>query len=167
MEQKNINIPAPKIIPPKKAKRRRDLLPWWIVVFIWLFFVFCALMPVALIFGLLHINFELSLLGVTTEKPFSLIGAFLIVLFGFKGVVSYGLWQEQNWAIDVAKIDAIISIAICILAMIFSIFGPPHTFNIRLELLVIFPYYYKMDKLQYDWENFDDGGSIEPAEEIV
>jgi hypothetical protein len=134
-------------------------LAWWITAFIWLFLVFFALVPVGVIMGLLKYNFEISLLGVTTNQPVSLIGLFLMLLFSFKGVIALALWTEKAWAISVAKVDATISIAICFLVMIYAIFIQ-HTFSFPLELIVLFLYYYKINQLQYDWENFESPESI-------
>jgi len=145
-QNSNINFPKPN--------RRRKLLPWWVITFIWLFLLFSALMPVGIIMGLLKYNFEISLLGLTTYNPISLVGGFLILLFAFKGVTAFALWTEKVWAVGLAKIDAVISIVICFLVMGYAIFAL-HSFSLRLELIVLFLYYYKMNKIQYDWENFD------------
>jgi len=135
-------------------KRRRNLLPWWIIACIWLFLIFLAVVPVGVVFGLLNFDFQISLLGLSTNDPFSAIGLFLIALFIFKGITAFGLWTEKVWAVDVAKIDAIISIVICCLTMGYSLFAL-HTFTIRLELILITLYYLKMNNIEYDWKNFD------------
>lgn len=155
MDTNNLNSFDPQLdFPKKRLERRRKLLPWWITVFIWVFLLFFALMPVAFIMGLLKYNFEISLLGLTTNQPISIIGLFLILLFAFKGVTAFALWTEKNWAVDLAKIDAIISIVVCFLVMGYALFVL-HSFSLRLELIVLFLYYYKMNQIQYDWENFN------------
>ncbi|HTD42188.1 MAG TPA: hypothetical protein VK671_16275 [Mucilaginibacter sp.] len=155
MDTNNLNHFDPQLdFPQKRLERRRKLLPWWVVAFIWLFLVFFAIMPVGVIMGLLKYNFEISLLGITTHQPISLIGMFLILLFSFKGVTALALWAEKAWAVGLAKVDAIISIAICFLVMAYALFVQ-HSFSLRLELIVLFLYYYKMNQIQYDWENFD------------
>jgi hypothetical protein len=160
MDKTNTNYLDPQLdFPKKRLERRRKLLPWWIIGFIWLFLVFSALMPVGIIMGLLKHNFEISLLGVSTDQPISLIGVFLISLFLFKGVTAFALWTEKVWAVGLAKIDAIISAVVCILAMVYAIFVL-HTFSLRLELVVAAFYFYKMNQLQYDWENFESPESI-------
>jgi hypothetical protein len=159
MDTNNLNsFDAQLDFPQKRLQRRRKLLPWWITAFIWLFLVFFVIMPVAVIMGLLKYNFEISLLGITTHQPISLIGLFLILLFSFKGVIALALWTEKAWAVGLAKVDAIISIVICFLVMGYAIFVQ-HTFSLRLELIVLFLYYYKMNQLQYDWGNFESPGS--------
>lgn len=150
----------------RKWQRRRNLLPWWIITFIWLFLVSFALMPIAIIMGLLHFKFEISLLGLTTNQPISLIGAALILLFSFKGLAAYALWTEKVWAVGLAKVDAIISIATCFIVMGFALFIN-QSFSLRLELIVLFPYYFKMNKIQYDWENFDSLEFPEYTEPVI
>jgi hypothetical protein len=153
MDEPNSNHQLPEVNFPK-LQRRRSLLPWWVITFIWLFLLLFLAMPIAIVLGLLNYSFELSLLGVTTNQPISLIGMFLMLLFSFKGVTAYALWTEKIWAVGLAKIDAVISIILCFLVMAYAIFYN-HSFNIRLELVALFPYYYKMNTIQYDWENFD------------
>lgn len=162
MDESNKNYLDQQIdFPEKRLERRRKLLPWWVIAFIWIFLVFFALMPVAIIMGLLKYNFEISLLGLTTNEPFSLIGIFLVLLFLFKGVTAFALWTEKVWAVGLAKTDAIISAVICFSVMAYLLFVPQHSFSLRLELVAIFPYYYKMNQIQYDWENFESPESID------
>jgi len=155
MDDNNVNYAEAQIDFPKtKFERRRKLLPWWVIGFIWLFLLFFAIMPIGIIMGLLKYPFTISLLGITTHQPISLTGLFLISLFAVKGVTAFALWTEKQWAVGLAKVDAIISIAICFLVMAYIIFAQ-HGFSIRLELIAVFFYYYKMNQIQYDWENFE------------
>jgi len=96
---------------------RRDLLPMWIKVFVWIFLIFGALVPVALILGVAGVNFSLSLYGLETIDSLSLIGVSIMCLFIFKGIVAFGLWTEKEWAVSLAIADASIGIILCILAM--------------------------------------------------
>ncbi len=163
MDENQINYAdTPIDFPEKRLERRRKLLPWWVIGFIWIFLLFFLAMPVAIAMGLLHYDFEISLLGLTTYQPISLVGAFLMLLFSFKGITAYALWTEKVWAVGLAKVDAIISIVICFLVMGYAIFG--HTFTVRLELIALFPYYIKMNNIQYEWENF---GSPESTEQVL
>jgi lipoprotein signal peptidase len=143
-------------------KRRRDLLPWWVIGSIWLFFLFTALIPVGIILGMLKYSFKISLLGLETSNPFSVTGLFLILIFIFKAITAFGLWAEKKWGVGLAKIDAVISIAICCLVMAYPLFAPgSHMISIRLELIILIPYYYKMNAIQYDWKYFDDDKLID------
>jgi maltodextrin utilization protein YvdJ len=82
MDENNINYLDQQIdFPIKRLERRRKLLPWWVIGFIWLFLLGFLLIPVGIIMGLLNYNFEISLLGLSTNQPISLIGMFLIFLF--------------------------------------------------------------------------------------
>ena len=56
------------------AIKRRTLLPWWIKIFSWLFLIFGAVVPIALILGLIGVSFEVSMYGLTTTNPVSLVG---------------------------------------------------------------------------------------------
>jgi hypothetical protein len=93
-------------------------------------------------------------MGLETYTPFSLSGIAIMGLFLFKGFIGVALWTEKPWAVSVAKVDAIISIAICVLIMGYQLFLG-NEFVFRLELIAIIPYFYKMNNIQYDWENFD------------
>jgi len=155
MDDNNVNYTDAQIdFPNTKLERRRKLLPWWVIGFIWLFLLFFAIMPIGIVMGLLKYTFNISLLGITTDQPISLTGLFLISLFAMKGVTAFALWTEKKWAVGLAKVDAVISIAVCFLVMGYIIFAQ-HGFSIRLELIVLFFYYYKMNQIQYDWENFE------------
>jgi hypothetical protein len=122
--------------------------------------VFFALMPVAVVVGLFRVNFEISLLGLTTHDPLSLTGISLILLFSFKGITAFALWTEKKWAVGVAKIDAIISIIVCCSTMAYALFTPGYSFSLRLELIAIIPYFYKMNSIEYVWLHFDDAIEI-------
>jgi len=103
MEESNANYEFTDF-PLPKLKRRRSLLPWWIVAFIWLFLVFFALIPVGIIMGLLHYNFQISLLGLSTNQPISLIGLFfnsVIYVKRYNGIwimdrKRLGSWLSQD-----------------------------------------------------------------------
>jgi hypothetical protein len=136
------------------TNRRRALLPWWIKSFIWVFLIFGAIAPFALIFGIMGSNFQVALYGLQTNHPLSLKGLFLITLFLFKGVVAYGLWTEKNWAIYLGIIDAAIGIATSLFMMlIYPLIGDTAQFvlNIRLELIALIPYLLKMKKIEKTW----------------
>jgi len=164
MDQDASNFPNPPA-NLNKPQRRRQLLPWWVVGFVWIFMVFGALMPIAIIMGLLHFNFQLSLLGLTTDQPMSLIGGSLIFLFLFKGAIGLALWMERAWAVKLAKVDAIISGLVCIGVMVYVLYCD-HSLSLRLELIAIIPYYLKMNSIQYDWENFDYEEATQPVVDL-
>ena len=135
--------------------RRRELLPIWIKAFIWFFLVFGALAPVGLIAGVLGLNFDLALYGVSTVSPLSLTGIFIITIFALKGVVAFGLWTEKYWAVNLAIIDAVIGILVCVFVMIVlpSLYSNEVNFVFRLELVFLIPYLLKMQNIQAKWVN--------------
>lgn len=140
----------------KKYHRRRDLLPIWIKVFIWIFMIFGAMSPVGLVLGLFGMNFQLSFLGLETNDPLSITGVFITLMFLIKGIIAAGLWTEKTWAINIAKIEAIISAVICVFIMFgLRFISETHSFNIRFELVLLVLYYNKLSKIEYDWEAFD------------
>ncbi|MNW14580.1 hypothetical protein D3C71_2128390 [compost metagenome] len=56
----------------------------------------------------------------------------------------------------IAKIDAIVGIAICIASMFIIPFtiGDGHI-SLRLEILLLIPYYMKVNKIEYEWDNLE------------
>lgn len=134
----------------KPQLRRRDLLPTWIKVFIWIFMIMGAILPFGILSGIFGWPFNISLYGFSTMFPFSIIGISLTALFTLKGAVAFGLWTEKKWAVDMAMIDAILGIVICILGMFII---PTSTGNvvIRLELILLIPYFLKMKKIKLEW----------------
>jgi uncharacterized membrane protein (DUF2068 family) len=103
-----------------------------------------------LIAGFFGFQFEMALYGLETNEPLSLIGLLICSEFIFKGIVSYGLWTEKSWAVNLAIIDAYISLAACV----FSMIGLPfigYGLSIRLELALVIPYLLKLQKIQPQW----------------
>ena len=133
--------------------RRRSLLPVWIKIFTWIFLIFGVAAPFALMFGLLGIHFQLSLYGLETNDPISLIGLFLIGIFLYKGITAFGLWMEKSWAIIAGQIDAVLGIVVCIFVMFINPFLNSFKINIRLELLLLIPFLIKLGKIKKDWLN--------------
>ncbi len=139
---------------PNEALRRRDLLPKWIKVFVWIFLIFGALMPVAILLAMLNSQFQMALYGIETNQPRSLEGVFLMCLFSYKFLVAYGLWYEKKWAVNLAIVDAIFGIVVCGLLMFYPLFNTVDglKFNFRLEWLALIPYLMKMIKIRGKWE---------------
>ncbi|MEI7487327.1 MAG: hypothetical protein WCJ72_07925 [Chryseobacterium sp.] len=131
--------------------RRRSLLPVWIKIFTWFFLIGGAIAVLILICGSFLTNISLSLYGLETTEPYSLTGIFISSLFFFKGIVSYGLWFEEDWAIKVAKIDAILGFIIRGIVMIVLPFFTKH-FMLRFELAVLIPYFLKLQKIEQNWK---------------
>lgn len=138
---------------PANDKSRRKLLPIWIKIFLWIFMVFGAIIPFGLISGILGHNFNISLYGIETTIPLSIIGLSLLALFALKGVVSFGLWTEKGWAIKLAILDGFLGINICIIVMVGLLpFIDTSGNSLRLELVFLIPYLMKMVKIRKEWE---------------
>lgn len=135
--------------------RRRDLLPLWIKIFLWIFMITGIIVPVGIVIGLLGMEMNLSLYGMETVEPLSLIGLFISLLFAIKGLVSFGLWTGKDWALNLAIVDAVLGIGICIAVMFILPFAAENSgfkFTLRLELVALIPYLVKMHKLKPEWE---------------
>ncbi|MTH14499.1 hypothetical protein [Flavobacterium sp. LC2016-01] len=135
---------------------RRKLLPWWIKTFCWIFMILSVCGLGTLIGSAFSNNVHLSLYGFETNTAYSGVGIFLIAVMTFKGYAAYLLWFEKANAISIAKIDAIIGVVICIASMFVLPFttGDGHI-PIRLELLLLIPYFIKINKIEYEWDNLE------------
>ena len=137
----------------KNSIRRRELLPTWVKIFIWIFMIFGFMSPVIVVLAILGYQPNLSLYGIGTTDTFSLLGILLVLLFLLKGAVSYGLWMEKGWAINLAIGDAIIGLVICAMVMfsplLFSSLGMNH--NVRLEIIPLYFYFKKMTNIKERW----------------
>lgn len=135
---------------------RRKLLPWWIKVFCWIFMLMAVFAVGSLITNLFVPNVNLSLYGFSTDTAYSGTGIFIISVMLLKGFAAFSLWFEKPNAIMIAKIDAIIGIAICIASLFILPFsaGKDH-FSFRLEIFLLIPYYIKVNKIEYEWDNLE------------
>lgn len=133
-------------------KRRRDLLPVWIKVFIWIFMIFTLVVPAGLVFGLMGEQFNLSLYGLETVQPVSVAGILIMLLYALKGIVAYGLWTEKAWAVNLALTDGVLGIAVCLIVMVLlPVLSHGANFKFRLEILILIPYLVKMWRLRAPW----------------
>ena len=143
----------------KETYRRRKLIPIWIKVFVWIFLFFGGLVPVGLILGAFGASFSISLYGLSTNEPVTILGLFISILFLIKAIVAMGLWTEKDWAVNAAMVDAILGILICVVVMFVLPFTTSETkssftvnFNFRLELLLLIPYLVVMNRIRKDWK---------------
>jgi hypothetical protein len=136
--------------------RRRNLLPIWIKIWLWIFLVLSLIVPIGLLAGFLDALFPISLYGIETNEPLTLIGIALMLLYGFKGVVALNMWVEKKQAIQLAIIDAYVGIAICVFVVIvlpLIQFQDELHLNFRLELVALILYLIKMKKIKTEWED--------------
>lgn len=118
----------------RSLKRRRELLPLWIKVFIWIFFLATFVSILILAFGVFLEKTDLSIYGLTTDKIYSPIGISVCTIYICKGWVSYGLWFEKDWGPTAGKIDAILGFGVCIFVMLILPFLTEPHLNLRLEI---------------------------------
>ena len=130
---------------------RKKLIPLWIKIFSWIFFVLGFITPVGIIFGILGYPFPLALYGFQTNDALSIIGLLILFLFALKAVVAFGILFQKTWAVKLAIFDAILGIALCVFCMVYLIYY--HNFSFRLEVVVLIPYLLKMQKIKPIWES--------------
>lgn len=133
------------------ALRRRDILPWWVKIFTWIFLIFGIAVPVGIVFGILGINFEMNLYGISSFHPFSVVGFSIITLFVLKAITAFGLWTEKDWAFKLGFIDAISGMLICLYGMVIAASG------LRIEIAILIPYFIWLNKSKVRWETFNTG----------
>jgi hypothetical protein len=133
--------------------RRRSLLPWWVKVFTWIFLVLSGMSLVVFPLSFFGFTSELSLYGLETDRPLSLLGFALTTVFLLKGATAFGLWAEKDWAIHVGLADAILGIAICVFMMaVYPFIGDDRDFNLRTELVGLVPFLSWLMKVKPAWE---------------
>lgn len=154
----NMNQSQPDLLTESflqlNTTKRKDLLPWWIKIFSWIFLIFGVVGIISLVFEILGYKFQLSIYGLDTREPTSLIGISITIIFLFKGITAYGLLVQKKWAIIFGIVDAISGIVICTSLIIHSFINPGsnQNFGFRLEILLLIPYLLKMIKIKSLWE---------------
>ncbi len=133
--------------------KRRTLLPWWIRGFCLLFMVSGVVQVIAFVLSFFVGDFTESVYGLEGDKNLSVMNLFLGSIFIYKGVTAWALWFEKDYAITLGLIDALIGIVICLVVMLvlpFITTGYP--FMVRLELVLLIPYFIKLTKIKKPWE---------------
>lgn len=147
-----------------KSKRRRELLPWWIKVFCWVFMLFGIAGIICFVLGLFGLKPNLSFYGFTTNEPLSVYGILIIVVAIFKGITAYYLWSEKDEAMLFSKVDAIAGIGICLLFMILVTMNYIISNSVfRLELLLLAFYLWKIFKIEKEWDSLSPCWRERPA----
>jgi hypothetical protein len=133
--------------------RRRDLLPWWIKLFCWFFMLFGVAAIFCLVLGLLGYSASMSFYGFETQEPTSPIGLLIIATTLSNGYSAFLLWFEKDYAIGVAKANAIGGIALCVISMIvMPFFQDGFKITFRLELVLLIIYYRKLSQIESSWQ---------------
>jgi hypothetical protein len=131
--------------------RRRKLLPWWIKIFIWIFLLLGAIVPVAITFGILGKDIQISLYGLSTNEPFTITGIFIILIFAFKAFIAFSLWFEKRWAVRFGIIDAYTGICICLLVFIYNLLKPSSIASFPIEIIFLALYLVWLHKIHQIW----------------
>ena len=131
---------------------RRQLLPWWIKFFCWLFMLFGVLAILCLISGFFGVLPSLAFYGFETNQPLSLIGLLIISIAVLKGFTAYSLWFEKDFAIKLGKIDAILGIVICVFSMFFiPLLLETNQITFRLEIIFLIIFLVQLNKIEQKW----------------
>ena len=135
-----------------KVKRRRDLLPWWIKAFCWLFMVAMVLVFVRLILLLLGINTEFEFYGINAKDNYPINVIIVFIVFFLHGITAFSLWFEKKYAVDIAIWDAIIGILLCVLVMGIGLYDGNYLF--RLEIILLFLFLTRLVKIKKKWGTY-------------
>ena len=136
----------------QQTVRRKKLLPIWIKICTCLFLFAGAFTLIVLVIGLIGGQASLALFGLESNEPLSYVGMTICAQFLFKGVAALGLWAEKDWAIDVAKVDAILSmIVVSVVKLLLPAWIEGYSFSFPIELAILIPYYLYLIKIESSW----------------
>ncbi|WP_157760620.1 hypothetical protein [Chitinophaga caeni] len=133
----------------EKIVNKRKLLPIWIKIFCW-FFLLGGLCEVIIFLGiLLGVTPVLAFYGLESQEAFSPTSLLLQSILIIKAIVAFGLLKYKKWAVDLAVLDAIIGIVICLTVSIYRTIQVK--FTLEFELLFLVPYLVVMVKRRKNW----------------
>lgn len=154
MEDKSIIADKLNDLEEMMKPRRKELISWWIKFFsyIFLFIGVLAFFLYPLMF-ILSVNYDFALYGLESNDRSSWLMLVIIVLYLLKGLAAFGLLQEKDWGVDVALVDGIAGIVICMFVIIYDYFGPIHVFApFRPELILLAGYVVRMARIRREWK---------------
>ena len=129
---------------------RRDLLPWWVKVFSWIFIVFGGLSIINFFILIFGVGIDASLYGLAQVLPHPYAALLILSIMIFNGVTGLLLWYEKENAILVGQICAAVGIIVCLISMALSIGLGDFTF--RLEIIFIGLFLNWLNKIKFEWE---------------
>ncbi|BDD12372.1 hypothetical protein FUAX_48040 (plasmid) [Fulvitalea axinellae] len=130
--------------------RRRSLLPWWTVMFCWIFLVLGPTILVLYLLRLLGVDFGIQ--AFDNYNPNAFTDIFFIWIFMFKSVVALSLWTEKSWAVTIAFVEAWISLVAYLALMLYPIIETgQYSLTVRWELLLLLPHMQNMYKIKNSW----------------
>ena len=128
---------------------RRELLPWWVRGFSWMFIVMGALAVPGFVSLFFAPNFESSLFDLDQSVPNGkFISAVLFLISGFTGL---WLWLEKKDAVTIAIICGFINLIASSISMVLLIINGDG--NLPLELFICILFISKMFQIKNNWEN--------------
>lgn len=144
--------------------KRRQLLPIWMMIFIWLFMVLGGWVLLANFLKLIGITFgaySSSIYGLETYDRYSLLAFFISGLILYKGVVSFCLYTEKTIAVRLAIGDAVLGLVVTLYVMFVEplsrmeegVYG----WGFQFEIVLLIPYLIKCLKMRTQWESANSG----------
>nr|WP_322624941.1 hypothetical protein [uncultured Flavobacterium sp.] len=132
-----------------QLRYRRELLPWWVRAFSWIFIVMGALAVPGFVALFFTQNFESSLFDLDQAIPGygKQISALLFIISGFAGLC---LWLEKKQAVIIAIICGFINLIVCSISMVLLIVNGDG--NLRLEFFICIFFLIKMFQIKNNWE---------------
>ena len=139
---------------PDIKLNRRKLIPVLIRIFVWIFMIMGAFVPLVLLLALMGGSASLALYGIETTEVFSATGLLLTGLFVFKGLVALSFWMGKRSAILWAITEALLGILVCAWVMVSAAMDDQPQLSFRLELLLLIPYLIWLFRIKHSWENY-------------
>jgi magnesium-transporting ATPase (P-type) len=134
--------------------RRRQLLPWWIKFFCWVFMIMGFTAILCFVMGILRFHPDMAIYGFESNDVFSFVGQLVIATLLLKGFTAYALWYEKDYAISLGIIDSFVGIFLCIVSMfLVPILDSNTSFTIRGELLLLVPFWMKLSAINKSWNS--------------
>lgn len=135
----------------KSSFKKRNLLPWWIKFFCWIFMILGITSVIILGFYLIGIEPELSLYGLSSDTNSVIINIFIFLSFLLNAAVGYLLWFEKRIAIDIGIVSVIWGIMMCILSTYIDLYVLHSGFSFRVELILLILFLIKLLKIKSKW----------------
>jgi hypothetical protein len=132
--------------------RRRELLPWWIKLFI-IFLGFAIVSNIIAIgFYLKGLKPHLVVFGFNADNNYPYVLLLVSAIFFMNFISAALLWFEKNDAIRFALANSFSGIILCIVSFIIDLVNGHFIFRFEIIPLIIFVYYIK--KIESEWNDF-------------
>lgn len=129
--------------------KRLKLIPIWIKIFCWIFFVTALASPFVLLIPIIYDGpISLAFLGFSSTNPYDLQGILIISIFMLFGIGSYGILYRKDWGVNLSLAFGILGLLLVIINAIINLFNP-----IPLELIAQIPFIIKLYKIRKLWKD--------------